>query len=114
MSNEVKDIIDDMDETFKELKKYAPDYNEAFLKYSYESGKNGALSVKVKELIALALSIEAQCSFCIVGHTRNAAEAGATRQELIEAGMMAGLLGGGRVLSYLKYLFDTIKELNIK
>ena len=114
MSNKTKEIINDINSTFNELNKYAPDYNKAFQKYVYESEKEGSLPIKIKELIALALSIQAQCSFCIVGHTKNAIEAGATCQELIEVGMVAGLLGGGRVLCYLKYLFDTIKELGLK
>ena len=114
MAEKTTDILKDLMENFKSLEEEAPDYFAAFKKFLGESEKEGALSVKVKELISVALGITAQCTFVIAVHVKKAAEAGATRQELIEAGMVAGLMGGGPAVCYLKYLFNAIEELGIE
>ena len=47
--------------------------------------QSDALTRKVKELIALATSVVTGCETSIAYHLHNALEAGATREELIEA-----------------------------
>ena len=47
--------------------------------------KDGALSRKVKRLIALAVAIDIGRMSCIVGQTKQAVEAGATKEEILEA-----------------------------
>lgn len=46
--------------------------------------KNGALSSKVKRLIALGIALRAGCTNCILGQTMRALDAGATREEILE------------------------------
>ena len=50
-----------------------------------EALQSGALTRKVKELIALATSVVTGCETSIAYHLHNALEAGAGREELIEA-----------------------------
>lgn len=47
--------------------------------------QSDALSRKVKELIALATSVATRCETSIAYHLHNALEAGATREEMVEA-----------------------------
>ena len=47
--------------------------------------KDGALSRKIKRLIAMAVALGIGCSPCIIGQTKLAVEAGATRDEVLEA-----------------------------
>jgi len=61
---------------------------------------DGALSRKVKELIALAIGIAARCGGCIAAHTHGALMGGASRQEVLEAIGVAVLMGGGPALVY--------------
>jgi len=77
------------------LEKSAPEYTKAFIEFVEQAEKAGALSAKVKQLISLALSITAYCLPCIACHVKGAIETGATRQEILEAGMVAGQMGGG-------------------
>lgn len=44
----------------------------------------GALSVKDKELIALALSVASKCEKCVEYHAEAAKKAGATEKEILE------------------------------
>lgn len=56
---------------------------------------DGALDRRTKELVALAISIAIRCDGCIAYHVRDALEAGATREEILEIIGVAILMGGG-------------------
>lgn len=60
----------------------------------------GALSTKIKEIIALAIAITVRCDGCISFHVHDALATGATRQEIIEAIGVAVLMGGGPSVIY--------------
>jgi AhpD family alkylhydroperoxidase len=45
----------------------------------------GALSTRIKHIIAVAVARITQCPYCIRGHTRAALAEGASHQELMEA-----------------------------
>lgn len=58
-------------------------------------GSDGALSAKVKELIALAIAVSKQCDGCIAAHARSAVRQGASAQEAAEAIGVAIMMNGG-------------------
>lgn len=70
--------------------------------------RDGALSSKVKRLMALAVALRAGCTHCIVGQTMRSLEAGATRQEILETisvnMSMSGTTGVAESLRVLKLL----------
>ena len=57
-------------------------------------------SVKYRELIALAVALTTQCAYCLDSHTRNAAKAGATREEIAETVFMAAALRAGGAVGH--------------
>ena len=61
---------------------------------------DGALSRKVKELMALALAVSEQCDGCIGAHARAAADAGATAEEVAETLSVTLLMNGGPATVY--------------
>ena len=72
-----------------------PDVYKTFTEFHHASFAAGALDVKTKELIALAISVIERCDGCIASHSEGAARAGATRQEAAEAIGVSLLMGGG-------------------
>jgi len=64
------------------------------------AGKDGELSVKMKELIALAIAITVRCDGCIAHHVKLCIQAGATRGEVVETIGVAQLMGGGPATVY--------------
>lgn len=60
----------------------------------------GALDVKTKELMSVAIGAYNRCEYCIVFHVYKALEAGATRDEILEAAMVAVAFGGGPSMAY--------------
>jgi AhpD family alkylhydroperoxidase len=61
---------------------------------------NGALPKKIKELMALSISIISPCVGCIAYHVHDALRAGATREEVLETIGVAVMMGGGPGLVY--------------
>jgi len=71
---------------------------QAFLNLNETALKPGALDVKAKTLIVAAIALACSSEYCIVGRIHGALEAGATRQELLEAAALARLMGGSITL----------------
>lgn len=82
----------------KTMKELAPDAMTAFHAFNDAVFKDGPLSVKVKELIAVAVAMTTQCPYCIDIHVKKAKAAGCTDAELTEATLVsAALRAGGSV-----------------
>jgi len=72
--------------------------------------KDGALSHKTKELIALACTHITQCPYCIDGHAKAAKEAGATEAEIAEAIMVAVAVSIGAPLAHSSIALKALEE----
>ncbi len=72
--------------------------------------KDGALGSKYKKLIAIALAVAKGCEWCIAMHTKAALDAGATREEILEACFVSVLMDGSTSLMHIKPVLDSIKE----
>ncbi len=72
-----------------------PGTTSAFGRLAMEATSQGALSTKIKELIAFAIAINLRCDGCLAHHAQAVFEAGATRVEVTEMIGVAVLMGGG-------------------
>jgi AhpD family alkylhydroperoxidase len=68
-----------------------------------------ALDSKTRELIALAVAVTTRCDGCIAVHTQGAREAGASKEELMEALTVAIALNAGAALVYSARAMDAFK-----
>jgi len=82
------------------LGKELPGVMAAFGQLHGSASKDGALSAKIKELIALAIGITVRCNGCIAFHVHDALSAGASREEILETIGVAILMGGGPSVVY--------------
>jgi len=73
--------------------------------------KDGALSQKMKRLIALACGLQAGCTRCVQGQTRDAIAAGATKEEILEAVAVAVVIGGTAVSAETWRVVKVLEEL---
>src|SRR6195952_4863970 len=78
----------------------APEVMEAFWAFDKAAVAEGAIPVKYKELIAVAVALTTQCPYCIDIHNGNARKAGATDAELVEAAMVAASLRAGGAVTH--------------
>jgi AhpD family alkylhydroperoxidase len=70
----------------------------------------GALDAKTKELIALAIAVNARCDGCIAFHTDAALGAGATRAEIMDSLGVAVLMGGGPSVIYATHVVEALEQ----
>src|SRR4051812_37582302 len=89
----------------KNLRGAGPDVMRGFSALAQAALKPGALDVKTKELIALAISVAVRCDDCIAFHAKAAVERGATREEIVEALGMAIYMGAGPSAMYASHAF---------
>lgn len=73
----------------------APATEAAFFAFSQQVFADGALSAKIKQIIAVAVAHVTQCPYCIKGHTAAALRHGASPEELMEAIWVAAEMRSG-------------------
>ncbi|MBZ0265399.1 carboxymuconolactone decarboxylase family protein [bacterium] len=93
-----------------QLGREIPETLKGFMSLHQASGKDGALSKKVKELIALSIAVTVRCDGCIAFHVHDAIAAGATKKEMLEAIGMAIVMGGGPSLMYGIDAYEAIEQ----
>lgn len=111
LAQEKVSIFNDLSEFMEKFEKKCPDVATSFYNLHDTVNKEGKLSIKEKEFIALGISVSARCEYCIYFHTARAMESGATEEEILEAASVAVYMGGGPAFSYIKYVMDALEEL---
>ncbi|HZT75516.1 MAG TPA: carboxymuconolactone decarboxylase family protein [Vicinamibacterales bacterium] len=80
----------------RDMKQLAPEEFKAWIGLDAIVGReDGAIPRKYRELIAIAVACTTQCPYCLDVHTKNAKKAGATREEVVEATLLAAALRAG-------------------
>lgn len=87
-----------------------PEAMQGFNQMTQGALKEGAVSVKNKELIALGIGIASRCEGCIQAHVKKAIDAGATREEMHEAIGVAIFMSGGPGTVYGAIAHEVIEE----
>jgi AhpD family alkylhydroperoxidase len=100
MAKDYKEITGNIMSGMGELRKSIPDVMQGFASLSQGATKDGALSKKTKELIALAIGVAGHCDGCIGFHLQALIKLEATREEIMEALGIAVYMGGGPSLMY--------------
>ena len=85
---------------FKKLGELAPRAFQGFVAFDEAALSDGAIPVKYKELMAIAVALTTQCPYCIELHSKRAKKAGATEQELAETTLVAAALRAGGAMTH--------------
>jgi AhpD family alkylhydroperoxidase len=83
MESQLK-LNNDRMELLDRLKQAAPELVDAEWRVLDIVYRDGALSSRVKRLIALGIALRAGCINCILAQTKQALDAGASREEILE------------------------------
>lgn len=86
------------------LNENSPEALAAFQALDKAALGEGAIPVKYKELMALAVALTTQCPYCLEVHKAAALKAGATEQELSEVTFIAVALRAGAALTHGTHL----------
>lgn len=100
MSKDYKAITANISAGMAQLRADIPDTMKGFSAMALAASKDGALTAKTKELIALGIGIATHCDGCIGFHMKSLVRLGATRAEVEEALGLAIYMGGGPSVMY--------------
>ena len=71
----------------------------------------GVLTLRQKELVAMGIAVAKQCEPCIKLHAKKCLDAGATREEILEAAGVAVMMGGGPAYTHIPVVIQSLDEL---
>ena len=88
----------------RHVKSYKP-----FLELEQVTFREGALSRKHKELMALSIGIVTKCEPCMEWHLDQALQAGASDEEIYETIDVAIEMGGGQAGAYARFVLKAME-----
>ena len=100
-----------LEESLARLGQDLPGPMSGFARLHRKSIEDGTLSRKVKEMMAVAISIVVGCEGCIAYPVHDAVEAEAARAELLEAVSVGLMMGGGPGSIYAVHALEAIDQL---
>jgi AhpD family alkylhydroperoxidase len=110
MAYDMKKIAEEVKNTSMELQRELPEYMHGWKCFTATFQKEGALTKRERELIAVALSISKQCHWCVAYHVEHALKVGASRKEILEAAFESVIMGGGPVLVHMRMVLDALND----
>ena len=112
MTKAYREITRSVSKSLVKLRADAPDIMKGFGALAEAATRDGALTRKTKELIALALGVAGHCDACLGFHLQTLIKLGATRVEVEEALGVAIYMGGGPSLMYAADALAAFEELS--
>jgi len=94
---------------FQKLMELNKDLFTSFLTFNQKVFDEGALPVKIKELVAVACAHITRCPYCIDAHTKSAKKAGATDEEIAECVFVAVALNAGASFAHSCISMEALK-----
>ncbi len=106
----MKDKLGEVMQLTQRLEEDYPVETSGFLSFLKRAEGGKALDIRQKELINVALAVAAQCEWCIAFHVEEAVKAGASRDQIVEAGFMAVIMHGGPAYMFMTPLLKAVDE----
>ncbi|MGA7936521.1 MAG: arsenosugar biosynthesis-associated peroxidase-like protein [Kovacikia sp.] len=98
---------------FGQIGEGSPELAEKFFAYYGAVFAEGALSVREKALIALAVSHTVQCPYCIDAYSKECLQQGADLEQMTEAVHVATAIRGGASLVHGLQMLDHVKKVTM-
>lgn len=92
------------------MKARSPEIGRAFGPFFHGLMKDGALSAKQKELLAVGIAVATRCEPCIYSHVEKAMKMGWTGAEVMEAAGVAVMMGGGPAYVYAPVVAGAVEH----
>ena len=95
---------------FQKLMDLNKDLFSSFVAFNQKVFEEGKLSIKVKELIAVACAHITRCPYCIDSHVQKAKQAGATDEEISEVIFVAVAMNAGASFAHSCISMDSLNR----
>lgn len=106
---DMPEIMEDLRQGVHRMREDEPESWKAWSGFVQAALKPAALGVKTKELIALGMSMTAQCKYCVGVHVQKCLDAGATEPEINDVCKVAMLMGGAPAMTYISEVHKSIE-----
>ena len=106
-----KEFLTQFNEDLEKMKTEVGDMVGAFAGLFGKVMAEGALTIKQKELIALGIAVAEQCEPCIKLHVKKSLDAGASKNEMLEACCVSVMMSGGPAYTHVPMVMKTIEQL---
>ena len=106
---EPRRIVEEYMKALRLYYKFDKESAQSFFRFSGATTRSYVLPEKIKHLITIAVSVAIHCKECVAIHVRDALEAGATPEEIIDAVTPALLLSAGPGTTMLEILLKSIE-----
>jgi len=107
----MQDFRDERERLNKIVMEHAGTVTRRFYSLDNQAYRDGALSLKTKELIGLVSSFVLRCDDCIRFHLDGCFREGATDEELAEALDVGVIIGGTITIPHLRRAFEAWDQL---
>ena len=111
MQYDVKGTIEEFNRLMVDIRKSIPAEYESFIAHKAALTKSGKIPEKTKWLLLLVASVSQKCPVCVPPAVKHCLEAGWSKEEILEASMIAVLVGGSSVMTYVTLVDKAIQEL---
>jgi AhpD family alkylhydroperoxidase len=111
MSHDVAKFFDQWATDQVRAKELAPDILRGFGGLFQATMKEGALSVREKELVALGIAVAEACMPCLNLHVEKCLNAGATPAQVLEAAGVAVMMRGGPAFTHVPEVIRALEHL---
>lgn len=108
--NTLEDISRNRKKAHAKLLAFDSKVYKAFLDMEKAAFSDGALPKKTKELIAVGISITHNCESCMQWHIEQAAKAGASEREVLEAVEVGIEMGGGPATVSARFALEVMES----
>jgi alkylhydroperoxidase/carboxymuconolactone decarboxylase family protein YurZ len=114
MHYDPKKTLEEFNQLMVDIRKTIPKEYEAFIHEKDIITRSGKVPEKTKWLLLLVASVSQKCPVCIPKAVQHCLDAGWTKEEMLEACMVAVLVGGSSVMTYVTLVDKAIQDLQKK
>jgi alkylhydroperoxidase/carboxymuconolactone decarboxylase family protein YurZ len=111
MQYDPKETLAEFNKLMADIKTAIPEEYAAFICEKDKLTKSGKVPEKTKWLLLLIASVTQKCPVCIPKAVLHCLQAGWTKEEMLESCMVAVLVGGSSVMTYVTLVAKAIEEL---
>ena len=109
--SDAKSFYAQMPQAMERIQTAAPETAQAFMGLFKTVMKEGALSVKHKELITFAIGLALRCEPCMFAHLKKCFDAGASKEEILETASVVVMMQGGPGFMHLAAVSEALEAL---
>jgi len=111
MANAAVEFFEKHKADMAKMQKEMPDVVTGFGALFGKLMKDGALTTREKELVALGLAVALRCVPCINLHIEKCIGMGITREQVLEAASVVVMMQGGPGFTYMPVVMDALDAL---